>query len=308
MDQQNRVFLAVALSIGVLIFWSYFFSPDPPPPDPNQQTAQQTDNTDPQKTAANPPNTDAANPAAKTDVPAPKKIDQKDVVIETEAFRAVLTNRGGRLKSFLVKAPEQYARRGDLLHPVLEDEEQTYEIDQAFLNHLPFGTAFAKRKAAMNEQAMYEVVREEKTGLLFRYTDPQGRFTLDKLYTRTPEDPKFSFQLAVTLTNNQETWSDQLQLVVHADEPTDAGERSFLNPVSNAFQTICYTDGDVERIVKDDALEKPSFPGPVAWGGVESPYFMTSLIAKDNPLAGCRMGPTKAWNFQVWLSPLARVN
>ena len=106
----KRTLLAVVLSIIVLLIYQNFFVKPPvkTEPAPQQQTAvaPQAAKPSPESTAAT-----AAAPAAPAQPTAaahrtPPQVStgtERDVVVETPLFRALLTTRGGTLKSLQLK-------------------------------------------------------------------------------------------------------------------------------------------------------------------------------------------------------------
>ena len=144
-------------------------------------------------------------------------------------------------------------------------------------------------RTTLAEEAMYKVVSKDDQGVLLRYTDPGGRFLLDKRFSHDSDAPN-SFKVELTITNTQDraNLTDTLNLVMYGKQAAGSGEWSLFNPIPDITESICFVNEDgIERAGAEDASEKPRFAGPIAWGGVDSRYFITSVISKDEPFASC---------------------
>ncbi|MCC6347205.1 MAG: membrane protein insertase YidC, partial [Nitrospirales bacterium] len=97
---EKRTLLAITISIAILIVYQYFFAKQaaPPPPAPGKGTVQE-----PSPSAS--PSSLPAPPALLPPQAAPAEgtAKAKEVVVENELFTAVLTSRGGALKSVSLK-------------------------------------------------------------------------------------------------------------------------------------------------------------------------------------------------------------
>ncbi len=107
----KRTLLAVVLSVVVLMVYQNFFAKPPVKTAPaptrqeapvsSQTTAQQTPPADPGKASA----PAAIQTATTVRMPAAQAVTgaERDVIVETPLYRAVLTTRGAALKSFQLK-------------------------------------------------------------------------------------------------------------------------------------------------------------------------------------------------------------
>jgi YidC/Oxa1 family membrane protein insertase len=320
--EQQRVLLAIALSIGVLLIWQYFFAPPPPEPAPKDKPGVAAP-ADPSAPASPGPANAAASPA-----PAVKAIPERDLPWDNKAFQATFTNKGGRLKSYVLKTPEQYAPRQDLLLPQPEEDEQG-KITQdyagrEYLKFLPLATSFSGRSLQLPEDALYEVTQEGPDAITFLYTDPQGSFSVEKRYTHTPDHPH-AFDLTVTVKNLRAEGSldDELQLISYIQNIEQDGGFLSMGYLSYLAEAICLADGSVERAPADDATDRPRFTQSVQWAGVSSRYFMLASVPRDGAAAcafdfvqnqflrtslsseGFRLEPgaSRQWRFTNYVGP-----
>ena len=305
----KRTLLAVVLSIIVLLIYQNFFVKPPvkTEPAPQQQTtvAPQVAKPAPESTAAT-----AAAPAAPVQ-PAvathrtPPQVStgtERDVVVETPLFRALLTTRGGTLKSLQLK---QYKTE-------LEDSEDVVDkflrlIGQGKpkrtggpkpveLVHVaegmpkPFSVSFPDSTVQVPENGFYETDKatvdltkgSEPQRLTFSQTYP-GELKIEKIYTFRPD--KYSLEMEVRLQNlgsaplNQNGGITWYQYVDPA-APTDSYGHD--GPVSYIAKSI-----DRPEVAK---MEADKTLGPdVSWGGFESKYFIAAMIPQNPSLTSLRM-------------------
>ena len=305
----KRTLLAVVLSIIVLLIYQNFFVKPPvkTEPAPQQQTAvaPQVAKPAPESTAAT-----AAAPAAPVQPAAathrtPPQVStgtERDVVVETPLFRALLTTRGGTLKSLQLK---QYKTE-------LEDSEDVVDkflrlIGQGKpkrtggpkpveLVHVaegmpkPFSVSFPDSTVQVPEDGFYETDKgtvdltkgSEPQRLTFSQTYP-GELKIEKIYTFRPD--KYSLEMEVRLQNlgsaplNQNGGITWYQYVDPA-APTDSYGHD--GPVSYIAKSI-----DRPEVAK---MEADKTLGPdVSWGGFESKYFIAAMIPQNPSLTSLRM-------------------
>lgn len=329
-DDQKRVYLAIALSLGVLIGWQLLFPPEHPTVDPLTSGADagasanagaaETDGGKAKVTELK-PESPAAPEAPPAETPKVKEIPPQDVVLETPAYRAIFTNSGARLKAFFILEPEQYQPRGDLVAPPTEEGE---EVDARYLGYLPFGSTTSGKTMVLPEDAMYEVVEQSPSSVHFRHTAPSGKFTLDKTFTYDETLPN-SFKVEVAIKNlGTAPLEDQLSMTLYGYQKHGEGGWSPLNPIPNKLESICYTLDEMERSDAEDAKESPVFSGTTTFGGSNDRYFMSALVDTAEPFVSCgtslhddnfvrtsldsaaftvTAGETKSWSMSSYVGP-----
>src|SRR5688572_25839593 len=100
---ERRVLLAVFLSFVVLYAYQTIFVP-PPPAEPGSPGA--SSNTAPQPGSAPQPSASAPETPAQPATPRKPLVGEsaeRDIVVDTATVRAVFTNRGARIKQWLLK-------------------------------------------------------------------------------------------------------------------------------------------------------------------------------------------------------------
>lgn len=273
---QRRLLLAAALSLAVLIVWQVIF---PAQPDnagaPPEVVAESQIPVEP--AAASPFQTQPAPPAAAS-TPEAASASQPDATagtvaeavaataeehptIETEAVRAVFTNRGAQLVSFVLKQ-----------HPSVNSGqvEMIRLRDQA-----PY--AFALTRADGSPSALNEAlfVIEKSRGMdneevvTFRYSGPAGQ--AQKRFTLRPGG-LFDVEVSV---EGESGWG--VQVGPGLRNPT-------ADEVNNRFSTraAVYKVGEDVEVVNSQGVDVPIVVSGAGmrWFGLEDTYFLSAMIPR----------------------------
>ncbi len=297
----KRTILAIVLSMLVLFVYQTFFvkPPSKKPADPQQKEAV---------TAA--PAAPAAPPAAKetaaapAPVTAPKtaaapqaQVREKDIPVETDLYRAVFTTRGGALKSFQLKGyrtelPGERRYSLDSLFALFgfrkKADQPDLPVELVYVQEdmpRPLSITFPESTVDVPADGPYEadagsvdiVQSPDRNRLTFSQTLP-SRVRVEKIYTFQPG--KFAFDLEVRVHNLTAAPISQKALL---------GWHQFVDPKA---ETDSYThEGPVVYVAKSierqevKKIDKEKLFGPdVSWGGVETKYFIASMIPQNPSL------------------------
>ena len=301
----KRTLLAVVLSVVVLMVYQNFFAKQPvkTAPAPTQQAASvssQAPPADPGKSSA--PAT--VQTAATGRLAAAQAVTgaERDVIVETPLYRAVLTTRGATLKSFQLKQYKtEVANSEDIVaifmrligqgKPKPEGGPKPIELVHVSEGMpRPLSVSFPDSTVNIPDGGFYEAdgslldmtTGKESRRLTFSQTYP-GELRIDKTFTFHPD--KYSFELEVRVHNlgaaplNQSgglTWYQY----VDPNAPTDSYGHD--GPVSYIAKSM--DRPEVKKMEADKTL------GPdVSWGGFESKYFIASMIPQNPSLTSFRM-------------------
>src|SRR5919106_1443749 len=178
---ERRIFIAVFLSFVVVYAFQALFAP-PEPPKPAAQPAQR-----PVTPAA--PVEQPRAPAGEVPAARPLVSDgaERDVVVDTDTVRAVFTNRGGRIKQWLLKqyAQDASGRPVDLVPTGLPADQP-----------LPFSLRIDE--GALTQTLNDAIYRASQSGnaITFEYKDASG-LEVRKQFTLDPERYLITFSVAV---------------------------------------------------------------------------------------------------------------
>lgn len=295
----RRLLLATALSLAILFAWQAIFPPPPPvepPPEAVESVPIDSEGvTDRPRAIAGEPRsslpTSSEAQAAAGDESSEAMAEEQQaatkpvaslaaereelVVLDTERYRAELTNRGGQLLSFELKRHRENGGDGAAVDLVRRRVDWPY----------PFAlTDLLGEPLALNE-ALFEIERWTEgasQALTFRYSGPLGR--AEKEFRFNPDGLiEIDFRLP-----GETGWAVLFGPGIR--NPTTA-------EIENRFaarQGIYRLSEDVERVDVLKADEPVIVTGSgLAWVGLQDNYFLSVLLPRE-PLASARFLPTVA--------------
>ncbi len=293
----KRTVLAVVLSLAVLFLYQIFFAKPPAPPQtvPVQETKQASNATAVQQPPPVPA-IQAPKPADKNIVPT-KEEAPKDILVETENYRAVFSTRGGALKSFKLKHYRQECEKciADIWpaiknavtgnkQPAKAGSQELIEV-VAVKENMPYPLAltFPESQSALSADSIYQTntagldMTKDKNQqrLVFSRTFSDG-IKVEKVFTFNPDN--YSIELDVQVSNLTSAPVNQalyLNWYEYVDPQQAVDSYSKEGPVA-------YVSKSIKR-KKSAEISKEETMGPdVSWGGFERKYFM-AVIIPDNP-------------------------
>jgi YidC/Oxa1 family membrane protein insertase len=294
---ERKVLLAVVLSFVVLYGWQALF---PPPPPVRPTTAAPPPAGEPVTPGTQPPTPpDAATAAAPPAVEAEPVVagsTEQDVVVETQAVRAVFSNRGAVLKSWRLK------HYGDAAGQPLDLVPQNVPSGaRPFTLQLDDGAATTTLAQALFKPAAEKLeVGSTPAALVFEYTDASG-LRARKQFVFSPDHPYvIGFTCDVsrggTSLNPTIRWGPALGTGV-------VGSGMNYNP---APQPLFYREGEVTRIAFADIPSQRVQEGQFGFVGVDDHYFLSAALPQQavrveyNAIPVPVEGSDKALHFVDW--------
>jgi YidC/Oxa1 family membrane protein insertase len=278
---ERRVLLAITLSFLVLFAFQAFFG-TPTPPATNTSVA-------PAVTSPAPAIVDGA-PVAAAAVPPSNPLppvvgdtEEREIVVETQRVRAVITNRGARVRHWLLK----------------EYKSQANEPLDLVPETLPAGTPYpfslrvddAAATARLND-ALYKV-----TGASTATVDATSAPATLTFELETAEGLRarkvFSFESAsfiVSFSASVQQGTETLNPTVEwgpglGDDIARTAPGSFLSPAYvYQAQAIYHQDGDVVRLPVSGLGSGVVREGQFRWAGVDDHYFISAILQPPAPL------------------------
>ncbi len=298
----RNLFVAFGLSFAVLLFWTLFVDPPPPP----VQTPAQVDTPAVPDARSEAPALPELSPASAITLdPAPARLQAPNVedessrliVFETPLFRAEFDTRGASISSW--ELLEYHAPPHEGRAPV-----QLVTGKPPFVSGLT--TRFNELGLGDLSQVVFEVVREDPLAYSFSYT--QDGVTVLKEYKFDAE--RYAFELLVTVENEGETAVEPRFAVtwpVGLAEGNDFREQS----------AAAYVDGSLE-VTLVSTLGKGNFfssgdqvtvfnEGAVEWTGMQSPYFVAAVLPEEPTQASARfvaIEPGVSGVVELYFDPL----
>ncbi|MGE3469419.1 MAG: membrane protein insertase YidC [Vicinamibacterales bacterium] len=282
---ERRVLLAISLSFLVLFLYQSLVPPPEQPPAPDGTPAAGA----PAAAAGNGAVVDKATPPAEPTAAATEGVGalvaaaaEREFVIETNTVRATFTNRGARLKHWVLK--RYLDRAGQAVDLVPAD---------AGREPLPFSLAVDdERVTALLNESLFAVEMDpppvinasaSAAALTFVYESADG-LAVQKRFTLQPSGYDVEFSSTVrrgsTALNPRILWGPGL-----GDEiAVTAGSGGFLrgNYVYPAAGFV-HRDGSIKRYAGASASTAGPQQGSFRFAGVTDHYFVASVIEPDQP-------------------------
>ena len=272
---EKRVLLAIVLSLVVLVMWEKFFVPKRKPAPPT--AAPEIEKTAPSavkpKAAEQP-----QSPVGQTPPPLPPSIPPqvsyagKDVVVETPLYRAVFTETGARLKSFVLKKFRETINKnspGKELVKTSKVEELPLPFN--FLNNPVAALNLAPYVA---DQTSLKVSDSESKPLTFRYEAP-GWLKITRQCVFYGDEYLIDLNIRVKNLSSQ-AWENSPTLsLINLPISSSGGSRySFQGPAlfsNNKLQEVSF------KKIKGES----EVPGPIDWIAYTSQYFTMAVVPID---------------------------
>jgi YidC/Oxa1 family membrane protein insertase len=274
---EKRVLLAIVLCIIVLVLWEKFFVPKRKPAVP--PTSPEVE-----KTTSPPVKPDTASqkqtqlpasespPVSIPTFPPQTTYTGKDVVVETPLYRAVFTETGARLKSFVLK---NFRETIDKNSPGKE------LVKTSKIEELPLPFNFVNNPvAALNlapyvaDQPSVRVRSGESKTLTFHYEAPDWlRITRQCLFY----GDKYLIDLSIRVENlSSQPWENAPTLsLINLPISSSGGSRySFQGPA-------LFSNNELQEVKFKKIKGEKQMPGPIDWVAYTSQYFSMAVVPID---------------------------
>ena len=261
---EKKLLLIFALTfLMIVVGQTVFFKNRPQAPKPQDNQAQTT------QAAAVAPAAAVAGPSGKAAAPAVAKQAQAETetVVENNVSRIVFTNRGGQVKSWVLKNYKD--EKGQPLELVHQEAAKQfgyplslYTYDQALTAKLNSGLYVASATGTL--QAPGE--------LTFEFSD--GDLAAKKTF-------RFSDSYVVGVETNVTRGGANIAAL--PAWPSGFGDDT--TPASYSLQAVAHESaGETDRLTGKKAVGGATLRGPFNWAGAQDQYF-AALFLPDNPQA-----------------------
>ncbi len=285
---ERQVLLAVFLSFLVLYAWQALVVPPPPPVGDGQpQPAPQVDPGAPSAPSPAAPTLPTAPGPGRLAPVAPADPDPvvgdtqpRDIVVESDVFRAVFSNQGAELVSWTLKDYLDEGRPVELVPRDLPTEEPW-----------PFSVAFEDESlTALVDAALFRssnttlrLTDDASQTLVFEFEDRTG-LRVRKAFSFDPSESPYAFRLTVDATIGGEAllptirWGPALGGV----ERTTSGFAYRQGPrgllMGRVVEDGVLSDVEVTRAGADDVAVDPAYTGQLDFVGVDNHYFIAVAL------------------------------
>lgn len=294
MDKQTTIaFVFIGI---ILVVWLYMNSPEPQPQNEQQQTTTQVDSTAStaqtptdkhvEKSASRPINEEEKEAPVDSSLIAQKDFDEEVITIDSDLFKAEMTNDGGRIRKFYLKDYETWYHYefpdSDFYntHVQLVNQNEDGDFNLLFVTkngqlvntkNLPFEASL--------ENYQYTISPNDSLTLKYTYSLGEDR-EIVKSYTFYGN--RYSAEINIELKNLDDfissytydvMWENGINFVEHnsVDEATFSNASAY----SGGEQVVVDATSDGDKVSKD-------ITGEVDWIGVKNKYFGI-IISPDHP-------------------------
>ena len=275
---EKRVLLAIVLSFVVLYGFQALL---PPPksrmPEPSAPASQPSapppagEVPKPQQPAAPPP-VEAAPPAAVVGDTA-----ERDVVVDSEAVRAVFTTRGAVLKNWQLK---HYTDASGQPLDLVPQNAPPGSVRPFSLAVDDAETTARLRTALFKPNANELRLDGQSATLTFDYQDASG-LTAQKRFT-FPAGLKYTIDFSARVTH---AGAAQVPTIEWGPAiGTGISPKSSMGIYSPPSQPIFHRDGDTERVDRSKIQEFAAQEGNLRFAGVDDHYFLATVIPGTQPV------------------------
>ena len=288
---EKRLILFLVLSSAIFVGWSYIYGKLYPESIKPANQTQQVQNTQPQVTSPETtPSTPSgsvaatlADPQIKTATP-PTQVEQRQIVVQTDHWRATLSNRGGVITEWVMTGftdgkPIDPPNGIGLISPKLN-----LEIGAPLRFYIPADVALEQMLNGVNFQIGDQTENEirlgrgEKREITFSYAGDGIEATKTILFRAigTDDGSGFDFDFRATVKRNG---ADVPAFIVIGPNFGDQNVRD-ISSYKHAPQLTYAMGNDVERENADALKDTPVAPAefPVNWAAVDDNYFAMAAI------------------------------
>jgi YidC/Oxa1 family membrane protein insertase len=273
---EKKTLLAFGLSFLILIAWSLLFSPTAKRPDQAQTGPAQEKpiaSTVPEPTDKSPaPNASPGGGAAAVSPPA--NIEEKEVTVETDLYRAVLSNAGPTIKSLELK---QYRQTIDPHSPPIDIVGTKEDIGNfLLLGFTPESGDRDSLKATvyeMDRQQSHVEVKSDPQEVVFRGHSSDG-LSLTQTFRFYPDSYRIDVRVEV---------QNPMEMPVNG---SFRAELSALPPSKKggyySYVGLIALDNDkLEEMELKEGGEDKTLTGEIQWMAYEDDYFISAVVPQQ---------------------------
>ncbi|MFA7381930.1 MAG: membrane protein insertase YidC [Desulfurivibrionaceae bacterium] len=265
--ETQRIFLAIFLSLAILLGYQYFFVPTPPPVTESTVAPSPSNGKGEEKSLAGAPEPLAPTSLSSTQ-PAGAAIRLgRDIPVEASLYSAVVTESGGMVKSFRLK---------DYREALAADSGNKELLRPKSGDNLPLNFSWGIEPGTI-PQVAYEVASSKKeqdgtTLLSMRGKAPSG---LEIVRTMRFFDRQYLLELSIEVVNNTAAPLQGAPYLTLDNRPF-----SKENAMVSVGPALLH-DGVLEEIKAGDLKKgSKSFTGKIGWAAYEDNYFLCGIVPR----------------------------
>ncbi|MBI9086578.1 MAG: membrane protein insertase YidC [Desulfobacterales bacterium] len=283
MDEQKRLFIAIILSIVVIVGWNLFFVDTTPVPVQQDQPSALSEQPATSKTSGtsiadytpgSQERTDAAGVAAAS-IPAR---NARTISVSNQFYNIVISENGANVKSLTLnnfrEAVEADSPLKEMVSPALGTGLFAFELEGKSIPGLE--TAIF---TAQTDSTHMDLTQGEKS-LAFTWTSPHG-IVVEKVFTFSADSYLIGFDL-VFKNRSGMPLKDSLVLAIPG----------MVDPANARFSfegATALINGELENVKTKKIEDKDTYEGVIDWAGYTDRYFLSCLIPKSQEEAKIKL-------------------
>jgi YidC/Oxa1 family membrane protein insertase len=270
MSMELRMLVAIVLSFLIFFLYQVFFVKKAPQPVPGEQTVEQKQAKESQPAVVD----EDLKPIEKAPVPLEVTVPERSregrtITVSTPLYVAELTENGGALKGFKLKAYRESLAAGAPMKELVgsvDKSESTLRV--SFMGQAVPGLRDAVFDADIEGGSMNVV--DTSGRLVFAWRSPAG-VTVRKVYTFLPDT--YEIGLEIKLENRSPaSINDNLTVSLVNNLPEGSSSRYvFCGPAA-------FVDGKLHEIKTKDVKTEGKQTGRIAWVAYEERYFVSAIV------------------------------
>lgn len=273
-----RALLAVVLSFVILVGYQYFFAgfdgkkAEPAPTTSSDTSAPALPGSPPAMQTSSPPK-ESVSPQALAPSSVPDR-KAREILVDTDLYRAVITENGGAVKSFVLKNYKETAARDSAGMELIKTSES-----QGFPLTFSWGGVAAANTFYQASVDKVQFPDDKSPGILrMKGVSPSG-LELERTYQFNPQT--YLFEIVVRVKNisaNPLQGSPQLHQI---NLPFETDTNSSITQLFTG--PAVFMDGQRQEFSGKELTGAPkTVQGKIEWAAFDSTYFMCAILP-ENP-------------------------
>jgi YidC/Oxa1 family membrane protein insertase len=289
MDQM-RLLIALVLSFLVFMLWNVFFGQEAQQKKPVPQLSQEAKKEERTEPLAAPvPPSAAAKPGLEGVAASKPARPARQITVETPLYKAVLSEKGAGISSFVLK---KYRAAAAADSPLMNLLPENGTVDGLLVGLSSKGAGFFENELFQaslggDQLSLSDGTRE----VVFRLRNENG-LQVEKVYRFAADSYAIGFEVNIANAGDQPV-KDSLIVALRNVFPAKKNSQAFEGPSALVNRSI-------EQIPIDEIEKKNSFNGQISWVALESRYFATSLIPVKNESAALRLALLPGNMVEAW--------
>ncbi|MBF0572654.1 MAG: membrane protein insertase YidC [Desulfamplus sp.] len=302
MDEQKRLFIAIILSIVVIVGWNFFFVPPQTVNQQNQQnvSSNNTDltskdlNSDASATKEfNPSNTlDSVNSSNDELSTLKESSDFKDIKVTTPIYDIIISEKKAAVKSLTLKkfkeGVEKESPFKQMIPPELTSGLFTFDFEEksvAGLDNAIFKYSTENLAPSTNNTGKITelILNEGETKVVFSWSSPHG-IVVEKIYTISASTYLIGLDLVIK-NGSSVPLKDSLEISMPfllTKEGAAFSQFGAYGPeayINGSLQLVTPKDiQDNQKDKKSSEVDKNTLKGNVEWAGNGDRYFISCIM------------------------------